>query len=199
MKKKILPTLLLAVSLILSACGSEATPTVNAVDIQNTAMANAWLSITQTQAALPTATVTFTPAPTETATATFIVIPTLPHLQADQPTVAAPAGNPTVNPCNDIPPAKPNGALGQVRFVNKSGHGANLYFGMLQPNKLGECGTYSFSLGRIDTVDATVLVGCYWAYAYTDKPSTAANAQPLCVIEGDAVSFWITADLISTH
>ncbi|MBE0681228.1 MAG: hypothetical protein IH589_04880, partial [Anaerolineales bacterium] len=41
--------------LALAACGS-AEPTMSAEDLANTAVANAWISITQTQAALPTAT-----------------------------------------------------------------------------------------------------------------------------------------------
>ena len=60
---------------LISACGPTPAPTLSAADVQGTAVANAWVAITQTQAAIPTATqtlipplptITFTPLPTFT-------------------------------------------------------------------------------------------------------------------------------------
>ena len=77
----------------------------------------------------------------------------------------------------------------QVKFVNKSGGSVNLAFGMSQPNSLGECGTYSFSMGRFEEPVVTVLAGCYWAYAWVtgEKPSTASNVEALCVTDPNQV------------
>jgi hypothetical protein len=201
MKNKLLYILCILIVLALSACGGEATPTINVTDMQNTAIANAWLAMTQTQAAMPTATATFTPIPTQAATPTFIVIPTLPLLQPAQPTSLVPQGNPTTNPCYDPPPAKPKGTTVLVKFLNKSDAiVTSLSFGMEQPNKEGECFTYSFPLGRYDAPVVRVLAGCYWAYAYTDHPSTAASPQSLCVFDTTkTVSIWVTKDVINFH
>jgi len=202
MKRKLPYIFSILTILTLSACGGgEATPAINMMDVQNTAIANAWLAMTQTQAAMPTATATFVPVPTPTAIATFIVMPTLPPLQPVQPTSLAPLGAPTTNPCYNPPPAKPKGTTVQVKFVNKSDAVVTSFsFGMEQPNKEGECATYGFPLGKYDAPVVRVLAGCYWAYAYTDKPSTAASPQPLCVFDTTkTVSIWITADLINFH
>src|SRR5688572_32213899 len=75
-------TLVLLITLMMSACGAQATPTPigNAVDIQNTISAAAYTVVAETQAAIPTATplpptatVTNTPAPTNT----LLPLPTL--------------------------------------------------------------------------------------------------------------------------
>ncbi len=56
MKRFFTLTVVLAIALILSACGAEPAPTVSPVDIQSTAQAAAATIIAQTQAAMPTAT-----------------------------------------------------------------------------------------------------------------------------------------------
>lgn len=173
MKKKFLTIFTILILVTLSACGS-AEPTMSAEDLANTAVADAWIAITQTQAALPTATPippTNTPEPTATQQPTFP--PTLPPL----PTLAAATvAGPTVDVCNQIPVAKPNGAVTTVEIRNQSQGQANLSFGMNTPNAQGECFTYSFSLGMGDTVTAQVLTGCYWGYAWIDGPEDS-NAR----------------------
>jgi len=187
------------VILFLSACGGSATPTMSAEDAQNTAvaeaLANVWVGMTQTQAAMPTETPTPLPTPMPT-----IAVPQLfPTLAPAVP--AAPVGSPTLDPCNDVPPIKPVGKVVQVRFLNKSkGVVTWLSFGMNAPNGQGECGTYGFTLGRYDEVLATVLAGCYWAYAYIDTPSNAQNIAPLCVNDSTkAVPIWIGDEVINFH
>src|SRR5262245_11010868 len=76
-------TLVLLITLMMSACGArgaQTTPTVNAIDIQNTISAAAFTVVAETQAAIPTATplpptatFTDTPAPTDT----LVPLPTL--------------------------------------------------------------------------------------------------------------------------
>ena len=167
----------------LVACGPAPTPTMNSADVANTAVALAWTGVAMTQAALPTATATFTPLPTDTPFPTSTPIP--------PPTVAVvnPAAAPTLDPCQDVPPVKPKGQTVQVKFVNKSEGAVNLSFGMNPANSYGECGIYSFSLGRYDAPVVTVLAGCYWAYAWVtgNKPSTASNVSPLCVTDSGQV------------
>ena len=140
MNKKQLTILSILVIFTLSACGGASEPTLTAADVEGTAVANAWIALTQTQAALPTQTPspipteTFTPLPTMTAPA--LILPTL------APPTLAVATNPADDPCNLPPPAEPKGLTVKVKFVNKSGGQAALSFGMNFPNKIGECGTY---------------------------------------------------------
>jgi len=170
--------------LILAACGS-AEQTMSSADIANTAIADAWISITQTQAALPTATPmppTFTPEPTLTP------LPTLPPLSTLPPVTLA--AGPTTDPCNQVAPAEPKGTLINVELKNESQGQANLAFGMNTPNDKGECVTYSFGLGKGNVVAAKVLAGCYWGYAWItgDEPSVArTGGLILCLTDTNLI------------
>lgn len=197
MKKKFLYIVSILVIVILAACGT-AEPTMSADDIANTAIADAWLAVTLTQAALPTATSvppTFTPEPTVTPFPTLPLLPTLAPA-----TVAAVA---TTDPCNQVPPVKPQGALVNVKFVNKSDGLLNLSFGMNNPNDKGECVTYSYTLGIDSETVVTVLAGCYWGYAWVDAktPSVARTGSTiLCVTDPSKTPpIWITKEAIYLH
>lgn len=199
MNKKylIIPTLLIIT--ILSACGPAPAPTLSAADVQGTAVADAWIAITQTQAAMPT--IMSTPVPTETFTPqpTLTLLPTL-----SLPTLVIPTETTAANdPCNLPPPDKPKGITVKVKFVNKSGGHVDLSFGMNSPNKMKECGTYSFSLGQFDEPTVTVLAGCYWGYAWItgDKPSVAKTGNAiLCITNpNEERSIWITSENIGFH
>lgn len=171
--------------LISSACGPTPEPTPSLIDIQNTAVALAFTSIAITKAAMPTN----TPLPT--------AIPTLAESPTPFPTLPPPA-SPTsavptstqVNPCNEPPPAEPTGTLVRVRFVNKSKGMVNLAFGLLKENDEGECGTYSFSIGPQTSPEATVLAGCYWAYAWitgNNTQSIAKSTEAICLTDPNQV------------
>lgn len=179
MNKKYLTILFILVTMILSACGAAPEPTLTVEQIQGTAAANAWLSITQTQAAMPTATASPVP-PTAVNTETLPPPPVITIIDTLPPPVTA---TNTESPCNQPPPVVSKGQLVPVKFVNKSGGNVNLSFGMNVPNAQGECVTYSYVLGEFDAPVVKVLAGCYWAYAWVDgnKPSTAQSIESLCV------------------
>src|SRR5689334_9158712 len=85
--KKIIGIILI-LSAALSACGPTAAPTMNPVDVQNTAVAAAWTVVALTQLSIPTATPippTDIPSPTPFPTSTPIPLPTLEV--ATQPSV----------------------------------------------------------------------------------------------------------------
>jgi len=196
---------LLILTLLLSACGAPAAPTISVEDVQNTAIAQAWAMVTQTQAALPTQTATSEPLPpTETPAplpTIALLLPTIPPLQA-QPTAAGLPSVATKDPCGDVAPLKPNGVTVQVKFVNKSEAPADLHFGMNFANDKGECGIYYFSLGRYEQPIVTVLAGCYWAYAYVHgaKETNAQSVDALCVTDPARVqSIWIGKETIGFH
>ncbi len=199
MKKKYLLALSILIIMIISACGPAPEPTLAAEDIASTAVANAWIAITQTQAAIPTSTATLVPTPTYTPLPTFTLLPTLPPatLAVDNPAVA------TQDPCNQPPPEKPKGATVKVKFVNKSEGVINLSFGMNSPNAQKECVTYSFTLDVFDEPVVTVLAGCYWGYAWiTGKvPSVARTGSTIICVSDPSKTppIWINKEAIWLH
>ena len=203
MKKKYLTILSILLIIVISACGPTPVPTMSVADLQGTAVANAWIAITQTQAAIPTATQTpVPPTPTITLvplpTATLVLVPTL----ALKPVATLPDTSAT-DPCNGPAPAKPKGTTVLIKLVNKSvGNVAPLSLGMKKENSLKECGIYTFSLGHYEAPVVKILAGCYWGYGYVNgsKPSTPQTANALCVTDtSKTTAIWITKDLISFH
>lgn len=183
MHKKIKPHIFLLLTVILAACGPS-TPELSAEDISNTAVAEAWLVVTQTQAAMPTSTPvlpTSTPEPTATLAPT-LALPTLP------PATIAVAATATPE-CNQAPTTDTKGAQVNVEIKNESEGQVNLAFGMNNPNDKGECFTYSFGIGRGDIYTAKVLTGCYWGYAWISgsEPSVArTGGDILCLTDPNA-------------
>ncbi len=199
MKRKVLITISMFFILTLAACGGgpAPTPTLDMVGIQNAALTQAWVAMTMTQAALPTNTATPIP-PSPTLFPTFASLPTLQSVAA---TLIPPTAQATAV-CNQVPPVKPQGALVQVEFVNKSGGQVNLSFGMNTPNTQGECVTYSFSLGTYQTLDATVLAGCYWGYGWVFKkpPTTSRTPSQICLSDPSKIPpVWIEPEVIYLH
>ena len=177
MKQKFLITISILITLLVSACASEE-PTLSPQDQAATAVAEAWLVITQTQAALPTSTPV---PPTNTPEATFTFLPTIPIL-ATIPPAATIASGPTQSDCDQVPPVEPQGVQVNVDFTNTSAGQVNLSFGMNSPNEKKECVTYSFSLGSGGgIVEARVLAGCYWGWAWItgSEPSVAKTGDIL--------------------
>ena len=169
MKQKFLITLSILAIFALSACGREAAPEISSEDQAATAVAQAWLIITQTAAAAPTVTPvppTFAPQPINTIAVTLALLPTLPPATA--PVLETPTSE-----CNQIPALEPKGALVNAEFYNESQGVANLAFGMMSPNDKGECYTYSFTIGRNDVFTTKILAGCYWGYAWISGEETS--------------------------
>src|ERR1051326_4937164 len=90
-----------AIAMLISACGAPAAPTANPVDIEGTAMAAAFTKIAETQAAIPPdLPLPPTPAPTQTPLPTNTQ-PVLPTLEMS-PTTAAATNNSGGNASGDI-------------------------------------------------------------------------------------------------
>ncbi len=198
MKRKVLITISMLIILTLTACGGgpAPTPTLDLTAVQNDALTQAWVVVTMTQAALPTNTATPIP-PSPTPFPTFSALPTLAPVVA----TAVPPTNPA-DVCNQVPPQKPLGAVVPVQFVNKSGGQVNLSFGMNTPNDQGECVTYSFSLGTTQTLQATVLAGCYWGYGWVSKnpPTTSRTPSLICLNDPSKVPpVWVEAEVMYLH
>jgi hypothetical protein len=173
MLKKILP-ILLALTILLSACGAQGTPTMAPADVQNTAVAAAWTVVAMTQAAIPTATQippTETPSPTPlpTFTAEPLIVPTL---------------EPIILPTNTSLPADPNncnkpldmGAAGptkNVRIENENKSQVNLSLFLYTPNEFGQCGYISYVVNKNEKRRIEIPSGYWSASAWVlDPPST---------------------------
>jgi hypothetical protein len=181
MNRRFQSILVLLLVTLLAACGPAPEPTLSSADLASTAAADAWIAVTQTQAAIPTNTATLIP-PTATFAPTFTPFPTLPPVQATSGSSAG--GVATNNPCYDPPPAEPKGTLVKIKLVNHSQGLVDLNLGMENPNDQGECATYFFRLGRFDQPVVSVLAACYWGWAYiTDPTSNARTRAPLCLFD----------------
>lgn len=109
MKKGIWISIII-LSLLLSACGTQATPTTSAADIQNTAVAAAFTVVAQTQAAVPTNTTvppTETASPTSPPTFTPLPSPTIDSSLMSPTAIPTFTAQPTSNSSNGDPCNQP--------------------------------------------------------------------------------------------
>lgn len=172
MKRCLIPTLLM-VTLIISACGTQATPipTTNPVDIQSTMAAAAFTMVAETQAAIPTATPI---PPTDTPTNTPLPTNTVPPLTASGVTLTpTPGGNSGAeDPCvNKVMPTARPGETIKVR-VNNSTKAAltfSIYLNQITPQ--GECGYRTYTIPAEQPLVMNDLVeGCYTLWAWNPDP-----------------------------
>ena len=173
MKRLLFLTQALAITLIIIACGGapQATPTIDPVDLQNTAVAGAFTLVAETQAAIPTATpppptATFTNTPAFTAT-----IPPLPTLGATF--TASPAPNPYAgDPCiNNLLPASLTGEKIKIRIDNPTMGTINVSVYLQQSSPGSVCGYRGYVLTAGGSLVISDLVeGCYSLWAWNPDP-----------------------------
>ncbi len=184
---------IIAIAMIISACGAEPPPTVNPADIGMTAQAAALTIIAQTQAAMPTA----TPLP-PTETPTQIPLPTntpLPLPTLDTGAVAPTAGG---DPCATRVLGKPKGKGTVIRIVNtlKVPITVSLYLNETEGH--GECGYRSYTLGKnADVVITDLVYGCYNLWAWSDAQGNKFNSSGYgCINNPDKWTFEVTKAVI---
>jgi hypothetical protein len=170
MKKFI--ALLAVIPFLVSACGADAEPTINAADVAATAEAAAWTMVAETQAAIPTNTLvpsTNTPEPTPLLTNTPIPLPTQPP--QEQPTSTS-----NVDRCDQLLQA-PEGPVTRLRLINETKAQVNLSI-TLYETPFGDCGYKGFQLNKGDRVVVEFPIGCYFFYAWVNaqNPSTASGS-----------------------
>lgn len=164
----------LALVLIVSACGArnetQATPTINPVDLQSTIVAGAYTVVAETQAAIPTSTLpptaTLTNTPSFTAT-----LPPLPTLGATF--TASPVPNPYAgDPCiNTLLPASLIGEKIKIRIDNPTKAAINLTAYLQSGNPQGVCGYRPYVIPAGGSLVITDLVeGCYSLWAWNPDP-----------------------------
>jgi hypothetical protein len=187
-----LPVILLTAAMIVSACGAPAEPTINALDVQNTAVAAAFTVVAETQAAIPTATPlpptetpSLTPLPTNTQ-------PPLPTIQATATTV--------VDPCDTrVLSWSPKGQKTKIRILNTTKAAVTVSLYLNETRDHNECGYRSYNLsGRSDVLISDLVQGCYNLWAFNSDPKTPVNASSptSCINNGDKWTFEIGKDFI---
>ena len=167
--------LIIIMTLLTTACGARGVapiPTINTVDLQNTAAAVAFTMLAETQTALPTATLppptaTFTETPAATTT-----VPALPSLEATLTPVPTLDAAGTEDPCvNQTLPSTLQGEAIKVRINNttKATMRVSLYLNRNSPQ--GQCGYRAFNLEPGQFLVMNDLVeGCYTLFAWNVDP-----------------------------
>ena len=193
------PTLYLILTLILSACGTQATPTAAPVDLQGTIAAAAFTVVAQTQAAIPTA----TPIP-PTATFTDTPPPTITLIPLTSSAVtftAVPNGNSGGDdPCiHKVMPETLQGEPVRMRIDNstKATLSVSVYLNQAVPN--GQCGYRSYTLAPGQFVLVNDLVeGCYTLWAWNPDPDNyfIVTNGTSCIDKSNAWNFDISTSSI---
>src|SRR5215211_2621950 len=193
MKRLSILTVIVVATLIVSACGGEpAAPTMNAADVQNTAVAAAFTMIAETQAAIPTDTplppteaATQTPLPTETP------LP-LPTLNVTFTSTTVPVSNSTAagggDPCATRVLAPKQGRETIIRVVNTTNVSVRVSLYLNETAAHGECGYRGFDLAKNnDIVFDDLIQGCYnlWAWSLDNKKAFQVASGSACINNPD--------------
>jgi hypothetical protein len=181
-------------ALMLSACGPQATPTIDPALVQASAMAAANTMVAMTQAAIPTATpVPPTPVPSPTLEPSPTPIP-LPTLSAQaSPTITANSSGSGSDPCNG--PMANNGGpdIKNVRIFNENAVPITLSL-YLNKNVFAECGYRGFNIGPNQSINVSDLkVGCYNAGAFVGEKNSGKQSKAFgysCIMDGTH-GWWI--------
>jgi hypothetical protein len=188
--------LIVAVGLaVASAACAPAEPTVDAADIQASAVAAASTLVAMTEQAIPTATEmppTPLPRPTPLPSPTLALLPTLP---AGAPT-AAPPPTTSDDECNAPLPATTDGPLATVRISNTTNGDVVLSL-YLHKNAFGECGYRGFNISPHGSQSATVPQGCYFAGAFINNPKQQTKAFGNGCFNGDKGQVTVGPEVIS--
>jgi len=199
MKRFTIPSLIAAMTMMISACGAPAAPTMSAADVQLTAVAAAFTVVAQTQAAIPTATPL---PPTETASPTSLPTNTpvsLPTLEATLTPVAA-AGGATPYYCDTrILSWSPKGKATTIRIANTTKAAVTVSLYLIETQDHNECGYRSYNLSsRNDVVITDLVQGCYNLFAWSNDPKVPVKAYTggNCINNPDKWTFEISADKI---
>jgi hypothetical protein len=168
-------TLIVMLTLIISACGSQATPppTLSALDLQSTAAAVAFTMIAETQAAIPTATpipptatFTNTPLPTDTP----LALPSSGVTLTPVPNGNSGGGDPCIN---KVMPATLVGDPVKIRIHNTTKTAVSFSIYLNQATPQSECGYRAYTIDPGQALAINDLVqACYSLWAWNPDPET---------------------------
>jgi hypothetical protein len=204
MFKRYVPVLAI-LAILLTACGAQATPTMNPADVQGTAVAAAWTMVAATQQSIPTE-----PPPTDTPVPSPTPLPLLPTLTPLSlpttlafPTAGLPTGTPNANGdyCNNPIPQNAAGKPTHIKIQNmtKAPVTVSLYLSK-ESNVNLECGFYVAQLSKNGSATVDYLPqGCYFGSAIINdpkKPTKSFSTDYACIHSDDLVIFQVGTEII---
>ncbi|HLO31107.1 MAG TPA: hypothetical protein VK249_18305 [Anaerolineales bacterium] len=174
MKRFSIPTLVLMITLVISACGArgaQTTPTVNAAEIVSTAGAVAFTIVAETQSAIPTATPlppTATPTDTPVPTSTFPPVPASGVTFTPVPNSNSGGGDPCLT---KVLPSTLQGETVKIRINNSTEATLSMSIYLNQTAPQGQCGyrTYTLPPGQYVVIN-DLVEGCYTLWAWNPDP-----------------------------
>ena len=169
--KKVLP-LVLGLTILLAACGTKATPTLDSAQVMATAVELAKEYAAQTQAAIPTATATVPPTetPTMAPPSPTFVLPTFPAIAS----TATKSGD---GPCYHVMMPDPPGPKFKLRIVNTNKAPASGSICLYQDRGHGVTGVINVTLTKLADTILSVPQGCYSAFFWINDPKTPSQAD----------------------
>ena len=182
MKRLSVTLLTFVLALTISACGvrvvPQATPTIDLVQLQVTAVVAAYTVAAETQAAIATAT---PPPPTATLMGIPEFAPTLPPLPTFEVVLTVtPGGSPVpadtpvvVDPCvNTLLPNSLTGKTIAMRVKNPTDATVQLTVVLQRNNPQAVCGYRSYAIAAGQTISISDLIeGCYSLWAWNPDPN----------------------------
>ncbi|MEW6401436.1 MAG: hypothetical protein AB1649_06520 [Chloroflexota bacterium] len=203
MLKRTIPVLL-TLTVLLTACGPQATPTANPADVQGTAVAAAWTMVAETQAAIPTATPlppTNTPSPTALPTFTQVALPTSTFAALPTATQASQAADP--NSCLVPLDLGEAGPTVPIRIENESGGTIRVSLTMYEKNAFGQCGAVGpYDLGKNGKENISLPRGKWFAYAWVTyqngSSGTSSGSFELRIGDNDLLRLVVGPEAINT-
>lgn len=188
---------IIAIAMVISACGAEPVPTISAADVQLTAVVAASTMVAQTQAAMPTATPL---PPTETPTQTPLPTDTsLPTLNVTFTSTTAPVSNNSGgDPCATRVLAPTGGRETIIRIVNTTNVAITVSMYLNETASHGDCGYRGFTLSRNnDIVYYDLVQGCYNLWAWSDDTRGRFNSSGYgCINNSDKWTFEVSESTI---
>lgn len=190
------------IALLMAACAPQAAPTINPVDVQNTAMAAAFTMVAETQAAIPTATIpppTETPTQTPLPTNTPLTTLTLATSVTTSVAVAASTSTPGGDYCQTrILSWSPKGRPATIHIINSNRAAITVSLFLNETADHFECGYRVYEIGSRSDVFITDLVqGCYTLWAFNNDQRTPVNAFGSgCINNPDKWTIEITQDRV---
>jgi hypothetical protein len=172
MLKKILSNLL-ALTVFLTACAPQGTPTMAPANAQNTAVSAVWTMAAATQLANPTAT---SLPPTEMPSPTVTPAPVIATLeQLTPPTSTAVSSDP--NNCNKTLNVGEAGPTKNVRIENETKGQVNLSLNLYKPNEFGQCGSLSYVIKSGEKRKVVIPSGSWSAFAWILNPASQVGPR----------------------
>ena len=194
MKHFSIHSVVLGITLIISACGTEAPPppTVNPIDLQSTSAAVAFTMIAETQAAIPTATPI---PPTETPTNTPLPALTVPPLPPAGTTFTPiPNSNPGAgDPCiNQVLPATLVGNPVKIRINNSTKAALSFSIYLNQTTPQVTCGYRAYTIDPGQALILNNLVeGCVTLWAWNPDPEEYFIVTNGTTCIDDSLDTWV--------